>query len=395
MRLLHSSDWHLGQSFVGESREEEHRFFLKWLTSTIRDKKIELLIVSGDIFDTTNPPNYALELYYNFLSEIQEIETLKKSIFILGNHDSANSLKTSKNILKRLNIEVITGVVDELPILDIKDAIVVAVPFIRYGDIVDKRDINGIDIRYKDALTKIYSEYFEKAKELKGDRDIPIIATGHLTTFGSKRSDSEREIYVGGEIEIKSDVFELFDYVALGHLHRNQRVGGSEKIRYSGSPIHLSFSERGVKSVNIVEFSGSKIANLSQLEIPKFRELFRVKGKSLDEVIEMLSLIKESNLKPFIEITLEDNSLSSIVVDSRVKEVVGDRAKILKVNLVNSLDNSSSEIENLNISLEDINEIDIFKQKLDSEKIDEELKEELIKRFKEILEEVRSEDIKD
>ena len=207
MHILHTSDWHLGQNFMGKSRVEEHRVFLFWLLKTIREKQIEVLLVSGDIFDTGTPPNYALELYYNFLKELSNIKTLISTIITAGNHDSVSTLKAPKQLLEVLNVHVITsGDEDEniiIPIYKNEDlkSIVCAVPFLR--DSVIRESLSGKTISEKEKLANsgiktYYETCYSKALELKKDKNIPIIAMGHLTTVGSVKRSAKL-----GSIKIK------------------------------------------------------------------------------------------------------------------------------------------------------------------------------------------------
>ena len=240
MRILHTSDWHLGQIFMGKSRVEEHEAFLFWLLETIKEKQIEVLLVSGDIFDTGTPPNYALELYYNFLKELSSIKTLITTIITAGNHDSISTLKAPKQLLEVLNVHVITsGDEDEnviIPIYKNEDlkSIICAVPFLRDG--VIRKSLGGETISQKEKLANsgikaYYENCYKKALELKKDKQIPIISMGHLTTVGSRSSQNERDIYIGGTIDIGGDYLaSMFDYVALGHLHINQIVGSSSHV---------------------------------------------------------------------------------------------------------------------------------------------------------------------
>ena len=188
MKILHTSDWHLGQNFIGKSRIEEHEAFLSWLLKTIKEKQIEVLLVSGDIFDTGTPSNYALELYYNFLKELSHIKTLITTIITAGNHDSISTLKAPKQLLGVLNVHVITsGDEDENVIIPINKndelkAIVCAVPFLR--DSVIRQSLSGKTISQKEKLANsgikdYYENCYSKALELKKDKNIPIIAMGH------------------------------------------------------------------------------------------------------------------------------------------------------------------------------------------------------------------------
>ena len=319
MKILHTSDWHLGQNFMGKSREEEHKAFFIWLIDTINREKVDTLIVAGDIFDTGTPPNYALELYYNFLKNLKT-SYCKNIVIIGGNHDSIATLKAPSKLLKILNINVIVSVEeDENSIVKIYnedrlEGVVCAVPFLR--DNIIRNSFSGLSSEDKEkalneGIKSYYTKIYHKALDEIGGRDIPIIATGHLTTVGGITTESERDIYIGNMLNISSDFLaDMFDYVALGHLHLNQKVK-YEQVYYSGSPIPLSFSEATTqKRVNIVTFKG-RVAKVNRVDIPLYRELYILKGN--------YSFIKESmeqidDKDGWIEVYLEDDNNSQVTI---------------------------------------------------------------------------------
>ncbi len=303
---------------MGKSREEEHEAFLNWLVASIHQHQVDVLIVAGDIFDTGTPPNYALELYYRFLTRL--LSTQCKTIVILGgNHDSISTLQTSSPLLKELNIYVIaSGDENEETLIkcykeEKLQAVICAVPFLR--DSVVRKSISGESSKEKnkslsEGIEQYYKKIHKEALSLVEGEETPIIATGHLTTVGGKTSDSERELYIGNSLNITSDFLaELFDYVALGHLHHAQKVS-HEHVRYSGSPIPLSFSEAGSqKSVSLITFSGKSL-NIERLLIPLHRTLHRLKGDK-ESLKEQLTQIDDKS--GWIEIEVEgDNTYATL-----------------------------------------------------------------------------------
>lgn len=394
MKLLHTSDWHLGQNFMGKSRQEEYEAFLSWLLSTIKEHDIDLLIVSGDIFDTGTPPNYALELYYNFLKVLSTIHTLNRTIIIAGNHDSVATLKAPKQLLEVLNVHVITnGDEDEevvIPVAntDTTQAIVCAVPYLR--DSVIREAVSGETISDKEQMVNrgirsYYEDTYKKALELKGDNKIPIIATGHLTTVGSRSSESERDIYIGGTLDIGGDYLgNLFDYVALGHLHINQIVGVNH-VRYSGSPIPLSFSESKYKHcVNMVNFEADEVV-VEELEVPLYRELLVLKGTQ-QEIEKALESIEDKQC--WIEVHLKDDN------PMYANQVIRAKANELEFTLLAvKIEKSEKELqakEMKAISLDDLSVEEVFKKRLEHEELESEaLEEELINSFREVYAKVQ------
>ncbi len=392
MKILHTSDWHLGQNFIGKSRQEEHLAFLNWLIEIIKERKITTLLVSGDIFDTGSPPNYALELYFNFLKQLSQITTLKKTIITAGNHDSISTLKASRELLKLLNISIITTGDKEDIIIPIEEkgelkAIICAIPFLRDTIIrnsLPKSTSSKRDELYTKGIKEFYKRAYQKASILRGDKNIPIVAMGHLTMVGSFRSESEREIYIGGEVDIGGEYLEtLFDYVALGHLHKNQKVK-SDKVRYSGSPIPLSFSEaKEIKRVNIISFNG-KEATIKELEIPKRRELLIVKGDG-ESILKELREIKDR--EAWIKIELNDEN-SSFYAQKIREEGIKLKLNILMIKNENKEYALKNRDKNF-ITLEELKPIDVFKKRVEFEEIkDRELKEKLILSFSKIVNDI-------
>jgi exonuclease SbcD len=373
MKILHTSDWHLGQKFMGKSREEEHIAFLDWLVSNIKTEEVDVLIVAGDIFDTGTPPNYALELYYHFLTKL--LSTQCKTIVILGgNHDSVSTLQTSSPLLKELNIYVIaSGDENEETLIkcykeEKLQAVICAVPFLR--DSVVRKSISGESSKEKDkslaeGIEQYYKNIHKEAFALVKGKEIPIIATGHLTTVGGRTSDSERELYIGNSLNITSDFLaELFDYVALGHLHHAQKVS-HEHVRYSGSPIPLSFSEAGnEKSVSLITFS-EKSLHIELLPIPLHRVLYRLKGdkENLKE-----KLLKIDDKSAWIEIEIQgDNTyatLQSIQAYADELELTILAKKIIQTEA--SAYQEDMEVINLN----EVTPYEVFEKRLDLENIE-------------------------
>ena len=392
MKILHTSDWHLGQKFMGKSREDEHLAFLDWIIDTINEEKIDVLIIAGDIFDTGTPPNYALEMYYNFLKNLNA-SSCKNIVIIGGNHDSVATLRTSSKLLKVLNIDVIaSGDTDEENIIKIyKESelrgIICAVPFLR--DTIVRKSLGGQSSQDKekalnDGITSYYTSIYDDAKEIRGGNSVPIVATGHLTTVGSKTSESEREIYIGNTLNISSGFLgNMFDYVALGHLHLSQKVG-CEHVRYSGSPIPLSFSEAtSQKKVNIVTFD-NQIAEIVELDIPLFRPLRVIKGNG-SSVINELSGVENKNT--WIEIHLKDDNPQATI------QLIHELCRELDLTILAIKTDRSVEILTINdievSSLDEIKPIEVFEKRMEMSVIeDDAMKSNLISRFKDIINEV-------
>lgn len=302
MKILHTSDWHLGQSFFTKSRKNEHAAFLKWLLQQVEAHQIDAIIVAGDVFDTGTPPSYARELYHAFIGELQGMQCTL--VVLGGNHDSVSVLNESKALLKYLNSHVIASTYGDLSeqVITLNDrngqpsAVLCAVPFIRPRDVLvseagqsatDKRQALGDAIKqhygalYNEALSLRASIEEKQAEQgSKNSAAIPIIATGHLTALGVSQSESVRDIYIGTLEGFDAKGFPPADYIALGHIHRPQKVAKTEHIRYSGSPIPLSFDELNTqKQVVLVTFeSESTTPTISTLPVPRFQAMEVIKG---------------------------------------------------------------------------------------------------------------------
>ena len=293
-KIIHTSDWHLGQYFMGKSRQAEHQQFLQWLIDTAVQQDVQAIIVAGDIFDTGSPPSYARQLYNQFIVDLQH--TGIHLIILGGNHDSVATLGESKELLACLNTHVIPGALADIndQVIALSNAehepqaIVCAIPYLRPRDILQSEaGQSGSEKQQslQQAISDHYQSIFALAKIKQADIKkasghlVPIIATGHLTTVGAKSSESVRDIYIGSLEAFPSSAFPAADYIALGHIHRPQLVGGSEHIRYCGSPIPLSFDElNNAKTILLVEFNNDQFIAAKPKEVPRFQPMHLIKG---------------------------------------------------------------------------------------------------------------------
>ncbi len=295
MRILHSSDWHLGQHFMGKTRQTEHQAFLAWLIEQVQTYAVDAVLVAGDIFDTGAPPSYARELYNHFIVELRQSGA--ELLVLGGNHDSVAMLGESKTLLAQLNTRVIPSVCAELNeqvlVLHTRagqpGAILCAIPFIRPRDVLFSQAGESAQAKQQNLQSAIQQHYQQlyalacaRRDELGGT--LPIIATGHLTTVGASASESVREIYVGSLEAFPTSAFPPAAYIALGHIHRPQKVGGLEHIRYCGSPIPLSFDEaKQQKEVLLVDVNNDGLQHVTALPVPRFQPLLSLRG-SLNEL---------------------------------------------------------------------------------------------------------------
>lgn len=319
MKILHTSDWHLGRSLYGRQRYDEFEAFLNWLSETIQQNDVHTLLVSGDIFDNSTPSTRAQELYYRFLGKTFR-SSCRHIVIIAGNHDSPAFLDAPQQLLKTLDIHVIGhgSHPPEEEILVLHDEyrnpelIVCAVPYLRDRDIRTSDAGESTDRKEQKLLEGIRTHYAsvtalaeQKRQELGGD--IPVVAMGHLFTADGQTIDGDgvRELYVGSLAHVTASIFpENLDYVALGHLHVPQTVNHTDTIRYSGSPLPMGFGEaQQQKSVCLVEFQGTS-ANVQTIAIPVFRRLESIRG-DLDAITARIRKLASENEAIWLEIIYE------------------------------------------------------------------------------------------
>ena len=398
MKILHTADWHLGHRLHEHSQIEEQALFLDWIENFIMEHKIDVLLISGDIFDTGTPSNQSLEMYYSFLVRLNE--TACSSIIITGgNHDSPGTLNAPKHLLNALSIKVVgkatENIEDEIFEIECKGekVIIGAVPYLRDQDIrraVAGESFDELTDRYKKALTNHYTEIAERCEAINTSK-APIIAMGHLFAIGGSVSDSEQNIYVGtlGHIGAK-DFPKVFDYIALGHLHRPQIVGDNDKIRYSGSPHILGFSELNYdKKVIVLTIEDNSIYKIEEETVPKFREFYRLIG-SIEDVIEDYEnvLSNDYKLTPFVEIVLDE--ITAIGNDELKKSADLYNFEILKTTLKNQRKHIGIEEQLKNIeSIKELLPENVFKIKCKEQGFDLEDSPETWDAFNEILQIVK------
>jgi exonuclease SbcD len=322
MRILHTADWHVGQLFYEYDRTYEHQQFLNWLLGTLFKEDINVLLISGDIFDLSNPSAASVKMLYSFLNQAVKANPCLQIIITAGNHDSAARLESPKPLLESSNIHII-GMIEKgvnaaidydkitIPLKDkggnIK-AWCIAVPFLRMGDYPV---ISDCENPYSEGVAAFYKEAYEYV-ESKTQVDQAIIAMGHLHTQQAEISDIDKmeRLIMGGIECISSTAFhESIAYVALGHIHKAQRIGSKEHIRYCGSPLPMSFSETNYKhQVIVFDLIGCRIENLQVIEIPLSVTLMRIpeEHSSLAEVLSSLQQLTtlEGNYEtaPYIEV---------------------------------------------------------------------------------------------
>ncbi len=327
LTVFHTADWHLGQSFCGFDREYEHRCFLNWLLAELQSQRPDALIVAGDVFDTINPSAVAQKRFFNFLADAHAALPRLQIVLTAGNHDAGARLEAPAGLLDSLNISVVGTVGQDTAgnidlskfLIPLRDhagrvqAIAMAVPFLRPSDVPLAK--NAVD-PYLDGIQELYRRTTEAAVLLRAklNPDAALIALGHCHLHGGEESrDSERQLVIGGAEAIGPDIFDpQIAYVALGHLHRAQQFDNG-RIRYSGSPIPLSFAEAGYRhQVVKLTFINTQLTATDEIPIPRAAMMLRIPASGAALIDNALSQLEGLNpdeslpleQHPFVEVRI-------------------------------------------------------------------------------------------
>ena len=320
IRILHTADWHLGQTFFGYDRTEEHEVFLNWLAEEIRQKEIDTLIIAGDVFDVSNPSAASQSMYYQFIYRVTAENPYLQIVIVAGNHDSAARLEAPLPLLQAMRTEV-RGVVRKLEggeidydhlTVELKnrkgevELLCMAVPFLRQGDYPAVQTEGN---PYAEGVRELYAQLLQRLWKRRTENQA-ILAIGHLQATGSEIAEkdySERTVIGGLECVSPEAFSEQIAYTALGHIHKAQRVSGRENVRYAGSPIPMSFAEKHYHhGVVMVTFDGGCAVDIERLECPKLIPLLSVpNGESVspEAILEALKELPETEaVAPYLEV---------------------------------------------------------------------------------------------
>lgn len=390
IRILHTADWHLGQTFFGYDRVEEHVHFLQWLARELKENKIDVLLVAGDVFDVSNPSATSQRMFYHFIRQVTEENPKLQLVVVAGNHDSAARLEAPVPLLQEMRTEI-RGIVrkhegeidyDHL-IVELKnsegevEALCLAVPFLRQGDYpVVATDGNP----YAEGVKELYVRLQERALQRRKDGQA-LVAVGHLQATGSEiaeRDFSERTI-IGGLECVSPDTFtEQIAYTALGHIHKSQRVSGRENVRYAGSPLPMSFAEReyhhGVVIVTLAEGWAVEIEKREYIPLVGLLSVPRGKAATPEEVLEELAHLPlaseeaegeqtERSLHfPYLEIKVLLTEPEPML-RQQIEEAIADKAVRLAriVSVYRQAEENTLEEEVLAAGLQEMNPLQIVK----------------------------------
>ncbi len=398
MRLLHTSDWHIGRTLYGRKRYEEFEAFLHWLAETIQGDGIDALLVAGDVFDTSVPSNRAQELYYRFLCRVAA-SPCRHVVVVAGNHDSPSFLNAPRELLKALNVHVIGSASenpeDEVLVLrdgrDTPELIVCAVPYLRDRDIRVAEAGESVEDKERKLIEGIRSRYAAVAaiaerKKIELGADVPVVAMGHLFTDGGQTVDGDgvRELYVGSLAHVTAGIFpENLNYLALGHLHVPQNVNGSGIMRYSGSPLPMGFGEAMQrKSVCRVEFH-SRAASVQLMDVPVFQKLERVKG-DWDGISRRILELSAAGSQAWLEVVYEGDEVMGDLRERLDAAVSGTQMEILRVKNSRVIDRVLGRIHEEE-TLEDLDANEVFERCLAVHDVPEQQRPELLRAYGEAL----------
>ena len=422
LRLFHTADWHLGHCLHGVSRQLEHQRFLDWLLLELQNKQADALIVAGDIFDSANPSAAAQTQLYEFLVKARTQLPTLNIVLIGGNHDSASRLDAPSSILNALGVTVVGGLVREdgainwdrllVPLTNATGEIKVwcgAMPFLRNADLPTARDGSGMESMQPgdqddepliSGVKALYAQLFGEL-QAKATQDEALILTGHCYMVNGCVSElSERKILGGNQHALPVELFpEDIAYVALGHLHLAQTVGANEHIRYSGSPIPLSFDESHyLHQVLQVDIKKGQPVETLGLKIPRSIELLRIPNSKdfagLLDVLEQLELmVFDEDLpleqRPFVELRIKLEKPEP-GLRQQVEEVISKLpVRLLKISTAYSGSSKSLADVTMEERLEELQPLDVF-QRCYQNKFDQEAPENMNTLFNELLENLRA-----
>lgn len=414
MKILHTSDWHLGRSLYGRKRYDEFSAFLDWLITRIEKEQVDVLLIAGDVFDTSTPNNRSQSLYYRFLYRVSN-SCCRQIIVISGNHDSPSFLNAPKELLKTLNVHVVGAATDNLEdevivLYDDQDTprgIVCAVPYLRDKDIrlvEPGESIQDKNVKLAAGLKQHYKDVCAAARQKQAtilkthDIKVPVIAMGHLFTAGGKTVDGDgvRELYVGSLAHADKEIFPgLIDYLALGHLHVPQRVGDDDHIRYSGSPIPMGFGEaEQAKQVIIVEFKGTSqtVGNplIHELEVPCFQPLVRISGP-IGDIHRKIDQLVQAHSTAWLEIEYTGTDIVPNLRQSIEKSVKDSEIEIIRIKnrqMTHQVIHAAQKSE----TLDDLSVHDVFERCLDTFNVPREDRKDLGGLYSEIIHTLYEED---
>lgn len=397
MRIIHTADWHIGKSLDGFSRLEEQKKFLDFFVMQVERISPDIIIIAGDIFDTANPSAVAETLFYDTLSKISA-NTSALIVIIAGNHDSPKRLASAKSLAKSHGIIIYESHDDDIEVGKYKNATVISC-----NDGVIKVEINSktaniiampyisenrlgesfADLSKSDEDTaKSFQEKFEaliRKKEEFFDKDEFNIMIAHLFAIKASISDEKVGYSLGGAYIVDSSAFaKTADYIALGHVHKYQVVGGTDKrAYYSGSPIHYNKTEVKTQKKVILDIIIDDEKNLSvnEIEIPIFKKIEIWNANSIEEAVTM-SLDKKDE-ESFVYLNIKTDK---VISNDDIRQIKSNKRDIIQITPIMEIGNIQIVAENMLEKSDEEKFIEFFKERYETEP-----NENLVKRYMDII----------
>lgn len=401
IRILHTADWHLGQTFFGYDRTQEHEHFLDWLVGVLTKNKIDVLIVAGDVFDVSNPSAASQRMFYRFIHRVTTENPRLQLVVVVSNHDSVTRLESPLPLLQEMRTEIKgivrkqNGKIDyEHLLVELKnaagevEALCLAVPFLRQGDYpVVETEGNP----YAEGVKELYARLLKYALKKRTDGQA-LVAVGHLLATGSEiaEKDHSERIIIGGLESVSPESFpEQIVYTALGHIHKAQRVSGRENIRYAGSPLPMSFAEKhyhhGVVKVTLDEGWAVEIEKLEYTPLVRLLSIPATEAAAPDEVLDELRGLElpEDEPMPYLEVKVK-LSEPEPMLRQQVEEILEGKPVRLGriVSFYRQAAEGSVEEEVLTAGLQEMNPLQIVKATFENS-YQTEMPEELVNLFQE------------
>ena len=421
MRILHTSDWHIGRSLYEKRRYDEHAALLDWMAETLRSQRIDVLLIAGDVFDTSAPSHRAQELYYRFLCQAAGTGC-RHVVVTAGNHDSPSFLDAPRELLRFLNVHVVGTAMapPENEALVLRDSagqaelIVCAVPYLRERDLRSVDAGESLEDKGRKVITGLREHYGQVCARAEQERralgrPVPIVAMGHLFTAGGKKQDHDgvRDLYIGTLAHAPADIFPpCVDYLALGHLHAPQQVDRRETMRYSGAPLPMGFGEAGQeKSVCVVEFSapdGPTVLPNAQdplapapptvrlVPVPVFQPLERIRG-DLATIQQRLRALADTGEAIWIEVIYDGDAIQGGLRETLEAEVAESNLTLLRIQNQRVADQILETLEQ-ETTIDELDGEAIFQRCLDAHKAPDAQRPELLALYRQVVAELQEQD---
>ncbi|MFK8056640.1 MAG: exonuclease SbcCD subunit D C-terminal domain-containing protein [Saprospiraceae bacterium] len=406
LRILHTADWHLGQTLLGQPRQAEQQRALDWVLETVEANLVEALIVAGDIFDVASPAEDARKMYNDCLAKLAK-SCVKWVVIIAGNHDSPRMISNVKELAGAFNISIVAipaaaeDCKDDLiefrdPKTDELRGVVAAVPFLQDRYVRSSSRDQTLEDKER-ALTAGIHAHFERLAEACNDypKDVPVLATGHLFASGAVAREGQDNIYVGNIKNLNATQLpSRFDYVALGHIHRPQKLPGAEHVTYSGSLIALDFQESSdEKGVWLLDLEAGKAPDPKWIPSTVVRRLKQFSG-TCDEITEKVKAFgarhTDDEFTPWAEAVLVDDFADEKRRNELRQESVDAGVKLLKITRQRTATESTHQEPEDFETLDELSVEEVFARKCADEGIPTDVQTRLDRLFHAVVHDART-----